>query len=237
MARRCFLQIDILPDGIEEWHASYDRMLDFLKDNHAMYGLPSSLDDCNDDQKEMLEDVYNGDSTAVAKGPGRVDKPPSKTAGRLNIELFDKQVPKTCDNFYNLCTGAKGKGKSGKELHFKDTPVHRVLKGFCLQSGDIVKGDGSAGDSIYGGKFNDEKPGLKLKHDARGILSMANSGKNSNTSQFFITFGPQPKLDGKHVVFGKVVDGLAVLDIIEAAAGEGDGPPMHRIVISDCGAC
>eukprot|EP00730_Choanoeca_flexa_P002649 TRINITY_DN1111_c0_g1_i1.p4 TRINITY_DN1111_c0_g1~~TRINITY_DN1111_c0_g1_i1.p4 ORF type:complete len:112 (+),score=16.51 TRINITY_DN1111_c0_g1_i1:2306-2641(+) len=88
-----------------------------------------------------------------------------------------------------------------------------------------------------GGKFNDEKPGLKLKHDARGILSMANSGKNSNTSQFFITFGPQPKLDGKHVVFGKVVDGLAVLDIIEAAAGEGDGPPMHRIVISDCGAC
>lgn len=88
-----------------------------------------------------------------------------------------------------------------------------------------------------GGKFNDEKPGLKLKHDGRGLLSMANSGKNSNTSQFFITLGAQPKLDGKHVVFGRVVEGLSVLEAIEAAAGDDDGPPTHRVVISDCGSC
>ena len=92
---------------------------------------------------------------------------------------------------------------------------------------------------LPGGKFNDEKAGLKIKHDRRGIVSMANSGKNSNTSQFFITFfitfDKQAKLDGKHVVFGHVAEGLEALDAIEAVAGEGDGPPMHRIVISDCG--
>jgi hypothetical protein len=144
------LEIDVLPDGIEDWHASYARICDFLDKNHSMYGLPSNIADCDDDQLDTLQELYNGDASASEQGPGRVQKPPAMTVGRLTIELFDKQVPKTSENFFALCTGSKGKGKAGKALHYKGTPVHRVLKGFCVQAGDMVKGDGSAGDSIYG---------------------------------------------------------------------------------------
>ena len=143
---------------------------------------------------------------------------------------------KTSENFRCLVTGEKGVGKASKKaLHFKGTRLHRLVKGFVAQGGDVVKGDGSGGESIYGMKFNDEKPGLKLKHDAPGVLSMANSGKNSNSSQFFLTLAPAPQLDGKHVVFGRCVEGLDVLARIDREAASETGVPRVPVTIADCG--
>ncbi|KAM4087452.1 hypothetical protein ACJW30_10G178500 [Castanea mollissima] len=152
---------------------------------------------------------------------------------RIVIELFADVVPKTAENFRALCTGEKGIGKStGKPLHFKGSYFHRIIKGFMAQGGDFSKGDGTGGESIYGGKFADEN--FRLKHDGAGFLSMANCGPNTNGSQFFITFKRQPHLDGKHVVFGKVVKGLDLLKKIEQLATTG-GKPAGPVKIVDCG--
>ncbi|XP_022155809.1 peptidyl-prolyl cis-trans isomerase CYP63 isoform X2 [Momordica charantia] len=152
---------------------------------------------------------------------------------RITIELFADVVPKTADNFRALCTGEKGIGKTTeKPLHFKGTFFHRIIKGFMAQGGDFSRGNGTGGESVYGGKFSDEN--FRLKHDGPGILSMANSGPNTNGSQFFITFKPQPHLDGKHVVFGKVVKGMDVVKKIEQI-GTADGKPGQPVKIVDCG--
>ncbi|XP_027929521.1 uncharacterized protein LOC114185788 isoform X2 [Vigna unguiculata] len=152
---------------------------------------------------------------------------------RIVIQLFDNIVPKTAENFRALCTGEKGIGEStGKPLHYKGTSFHRIIRGFMAQGGDFSRGNGTGGESIYGGKFADEN--FKLRHDGPGFLSMANSGPNTNGSQFFITFKRQPHLDGKHVVFGKVVNGLDVLKKIELA-GTSDGKPTQTVKIVDCG--
>ncbi|OAY61617.1 peptidyl-prolyl cis-trans isomerase CYP63 isoform X1 [Manihot esculenta] len=152
---------------------------------------------------------------------------------RIAIELFADVVPKTADNFRALCTGEKGNGKTtGKPLHYKGSFFHRIIRGFMAQGGDFSKGNGTGGESIYGGKFADEN--FILKHDEPGLLSMANSGPNTNGSQFFITFKRQPHLDGKHVVFGKVIKGMDVVKKIEQV-GTGDGKPIHPVKIVDCG--
>ncbi|XP_054813521.1 peptidyl-prolyl cis-trans isomerase CYP63-like isoform X1 [Prosopis cineraria] len=152
---------------------------------------------------------------------------------RVVIELFASIVPKTAENFRALCTGEKGIGKStGKPLHYKGTCFHRIIKGFMAQGGDFSRGNGTGGESIYGGKFADEN--FILKHDGPGLLSMANGGPNTNGSQFFITFKRQPHLDGKHVVFGKVVGGLDLLKKIELV-GTSDGKPVRPVKIIDCG--
>ncbi|KAL4038622.1 hypothetical protein IC575_002244 [Cucumis melo] len=152
---------------------------------------------------------------------------------RIIIELFANVVPKTADNFRALCTGEKGIGKTTeKPLHYKGTFFHRIIKGFMAQGGDFSRGNGTGGESVYGGKFSDEN--FKLKHDGPGILSMANSGPNTNGSQFFITFKPQPHLDGKHVVFGKVVMGMDVVKEIEQI-GTADGKPGQPVKIVNCG--
>ena len=148
--RRVFLAVDILPEGIEEWNEAYQRMEAFVIQHGAMYGFASDLKEFDDEQRATIMDLYASDPNASSNGPGRSDMPPSTSAGKLTIELYDDQVPKAAENFFRLCTGDKGKGKAGKQLHYKGCPIHRVLKGFCLQGGDIVKGDGSAGDSIYG---------------------------------------------------------------------------------------
>lgn len=152
---------------------------------------------------------------------------------RLVIELFADVVPKTAENFRALCTGEKGVGNTtGKALHYKGSLLHRIIKGFMAQGGDFSKGNGTGGESIYGGKFADEN--FKLDHNGPGLLSMANSGPNTNGSQFFILFKRQPHLDGKHVVFGKVVQGMEIVKKIEQV-GTADGKPTQVVKIVDCG--
>lgn len=154
-------------------------------------------------------------------------------AEKIVIELFADTVPRTAENFWSLCTGEKGVGVStGKPLHYKGCLFHRVIKGFMAQGGDFSKGNGTGGESIYGGKFPDEN--FKVAHAEAGLLSMANSGPNTNGSQFFIIFKRTPHLDGKHVVFGKVVKGMDLVKKIEQL-GTDSGKPSGLVKIVDCG--
>ncbi|KAF2302037.1 hypothetical protein GH714_031603 [Hevea brasiliensis] len=127
--------------------------------------------------------------------------------GRIVIGLYGQVVPKTVENFWALCTGGKGKSKSGKVLHYKGTPLHRIVSGFMIQGGDIVY----------------------------GVVSMVNSGSDSNGSQFFITTVKASWLDGEHVVFGKVIQGMDTVYAIEGGAGTYSGKPRKKVVIADCG--
>ena len=151
--------------------------------------------------------------------------------GRITFELF-ANTPKTAENFRALCTGEKGVGKFGKPLHFKGCPFHRVIPGFMAQGGDFTAGNGTGGESIYGAKFEDEN--FINKHTTPGLLSMANAGKNTNGSQFFITFDQTPWLDGKHVVFGRVIDGMETVAKLQAI-GSQSGQTKKQSFIQDCG--
>lgn len=153
-------------------------------------------------------------------------------AGRIVMELFADATPKTAENFRALCTGEKGIGNAGKPLHYKGSTFHRIIPNFMCQGGDFTRGNGTGGESIYGAKFADEN--FKLKHTGPGVLSMANSGPNTNGSQFFICTEKTSWLDGKHVVFGKVVDGYGVFQEMEKV-GSNSGTTKETVIVEDCG--
>ena len=154
---------------------------------------------------------------SISKSPEENKEVP---IGDIYISLYEDIVPKTCHNF-----------KSLSKIEYKNCVIHRLIKGFMLQTGDYEKSNGTGGASVYGKKFPDEN--FNIKHTKRGLLSMANSGPDTNGSQFFITFDAAPHLDGKHVVFGEVVKGWEVLDAIESMKTNSNDEPIELLYISN----
>ncbi len=155
-----------------------------------------------------------------------------QAVGRIKIELFSHLVPKTAENFRQFCTGEFK--RNGIPQGYKNATFHRIIKDFMIQGGDFLNNDGTGSISIYGDKFPDEA--FAMNHSGTGLVSMANAGPNTNGSQFFITCAPCDFLDGKHVVFGRVVEGMSVVRSIEATTTTAtQNRPKLPVVISECG--
>ncbi|KAG9102570.1 hypothetical protein FRC06_001764 [Ceratobasidium sp. 370] len=223
-------------DEFETDNKAYLSTKALLASKASSYGLPSTPEGLDEEQRSILSDLSPG----VAL---RFQPPVPLGIGRLVFDLDTSAgLTKTCANFISLCKGDKGmcKNAPNKPLHYKNTEIHRIAKDFVMQGGDVTRNDGSGGESIYGGKFADAKEGLKAKPEL-GSLAMANSGKNSNTSQFFIVLTSDParlaKISGKYVVFGKARlagGGKEVLERLNALAGS-DEKPTEPVWVQECG--
>ncbi|KIY73368.1 putative CPR1-cyclophilin [Cylindrobasidium torrendii FP15055 ss-10] len=175
-----------------------------------------------------MSTIFRRFSSTVASKSSRVFfdiNAGGKSAGRITFKLYDETVPKTTKNFRELCTGQHGFGYSG-------SPFHRIIPQFMLQGGDFTRQNGTGGKSIYGEKFQDEN--FEHKHTRPGLLSMANAGPNTNGSQFFITTVPCPWLDGKHVVFGEVEEGMDVVSAVEKL-GSRSGATSQKVFVEKSG--
>ncbi|KQJ96092.1 peptidyl-prolyl cis-trans isomerase [Brachypodium distachyon] len=159
-------------------------------------------------------------------------------AGRVEIELYADKVPRTAENFRLLCTGERRSRSSGRALSYKGAAFHRVVPGFMCQGGDITAGNGTGGEAAVAAAdgqryFHDE--GFEVRHDAPGVVSMANAGPNTNGSQFFVALDRAPWLDGRHVAFGRVLESsMPVVRAVEKA-GSWSGKTLKPVVITDCG--
>ena len=235
MAGRPCVYLDLDLDGSR---AAYKRACDFVESSSIKYGLSTNiLNDLGGREKQSVQELYASDYTFSGQGRCQVDPQP---VTRVVFELCTDDSPLACENFQALCTGTKGKSKaSGVALTYQGSKIHRYVPGFIVQGGDITFGNGTGGESIWQKKFKDDVKGLKLKHDSRGVLSMGNSGKNSNSSQFFITLAPAPACNGKHVVMGRMLHGAEVLDLLDATLaslpGRADEVPAAEIVVTSCG--
>jgi cyclophilin family peptidyl-prolyl cis-trans isomerase len=227
-----------------------ERLVAFYKKHNPskLASVDSTLESYKGREEEMfrkLEEKYvKGFPPAMGEGPTcflEFDYSDGKAQGRVEVRLFQDRTPLACENFRALCTGEKGIGQSGKQLVFRNSRIHRIVPDFCVQGGDFTRGDGTGGESIYPpnsehgdmwGKFKDE---LFMSHDRKGLLSMANNGKDRNGSQFFFTLKPVTFLDGKHVVFGEVTKGTDVIDEIGQLPTDSKQMPQQSVIISDCG--
>ena len=248
----CFLDLDL--DNARERLATAAAFVDATD---TRYGFSSNiLLKLGGSELSRLPELISTDhewSTKTAAAQSSVVTKPPAYGNRIVVKLYWDIAPLACENFATLCangsssasssSGGKSEkvkpppiGESGKPLTYRGSTVHRVIPGFIMQGGDFVFGNGSGGECVFSGKktFKDERGGLNLGHDRRGILSMGNSGKNSNTSQFFFTFDKANQCDGKHVIFGEIVSGYGILDACEQL-GTKDGNPTSPITITDCG--
>lgn len=214
--------------AIAELAAAKKSIATAKKAEKARYGGMFGKMDIYDDKPEIIMPGLSGDNPKVffdiTIG--------GEAVGRITMLLYADTTPKTAKNFLQLCTGEAGE-KDGHKLHYKGSSFHRVIKDFMVQGGDFTNHNGTGGKSIYGEKFADEN--FKVKHTQGGLLSMANAGPNTNGSQFFITSGPTPHLDGKHCVFGRVIEGMDVFEKVEGTKVGANDKPVQDCVIADCG--
>ena len=198
-------------------------LTDIDEDANNSNELRMNITDKNSGQENFSDGSGNSSSD---KGEAKVFfdiKVDEKPRGRIVMKLYDSEVPKTAKNFRELARTKK----------YQYCPFHRVIKDFMIQGGDFTNKNGTGGMSIYGEKFDDEN--LTLKHTKPGLLSMANSGPNTNGSQFFITTVPTPHLDGKHVVFGEVEQGMEIVKLLENHPTDENDSPSKACIIADCG--
>jgi peptidyl-prolyl cis-trans isomerase B (cyclophilin B) len=195
--------------------------------------LPAILPPSSEDYNPIIEEMANPDpisyedTTANAYFDINIG---NEYAGRVTMQLFDDEVPKTCKNFRYLCSQNIFNEENPT---YENTIFHRVIKDFMIQGGDITNGDGTGGYSIYGEKFEDEN--FNLTHNQPGLLSMANAGPDTNNSQFFITLKETPWLDNKHVVFGIVISGFDIIKKIEAIPTDDNDVPVETVRIVKSG--